>query len=136
MSEKTDKASPWRKFKIQDKTVSSTRAKAIQEGAVETTKLEKLKTDEVEELLQKIDPLIEQLNNLYHMYLAGVEKRPPVERRRVLDSMVRKILDSNKQTLGVKFRASTLASRYQMHCERWDKQLRALETGKRRGIKV
>lgn len=84
---------------------------------------------ELEDAIQKLDVMIEQVNNLYQMYFTGVERRPPVERRKLLDDHATKLAASSKPTLQGKFRANTALARYNTHCERWDKRLRSLESG-------
>ncbi len=84
----------------------------------------------IDQILRLIEPLIEQTNNLYAQYVAGVERRPPIEKRKQLDSMAAQLLAHPKPTSASKFKAQTVLTRYQIHRDRWDKLLRDLEDGK------
>lgn len=86
----------------------------------------------IEELLDRAEPLIEQLENLYKIYLAGIEKRPPIERRTYLDRTMEMITVMAKPTRALQFRCNTLHARYVTHKDRWDKLLKAYEGGKTR----
>lgn len=87
-------------------------------------------TEKLDELIQRSDVLIEQLNNLYNMYVVGVEKSPPTERRKQLDQMMLSIQMSSKPTAAILFKCSGSLSRYNTHRERWEKMIRDLESGK------
>lgn len=84
----------------------------------------------IEELLDRAEPLIEQLDNLYKIYLAGIEKRPPIERRTHLDRTMEMITMMAKPTRALQFRYNTLHARYVTHRDRWDKILKEREGGK------
>jgi len=81
----------------------------------------------LEDLIEKIPPLIEQVNQLYNMYLSGVEKRPPIERRQYLDQCIAQLGAFPKPTQVAQFKATTLLQTYQTHRDRWDRLLRAKE---------
>ncbi len=81
----------------------------------------------LEDLIEKIPPLIEQVNQLYNMYLSGVEKRPPIERRQYLDQCIAQLGAFPKPTQAAQFKATTLLQTYQTHRDRWDRLLRAKE---------
>lgn len=75
-------------------------------------------------LIEKSEPMIEQLNQLYQMYLAGVEKRPPLQLRQQLDQNFQKIQRTPKPTPMLQFRANTFVQHYQSYTQRWDKLLK------------
>ena len=77
--------------------------------------------DKLIENFQRVEPLIEQLNNLYNQFFAGVERRPPIERRKQLDQLMMSLQLSNKPTPAYQFRFNTLYTSYITHRERWDK---------------
>jgi hypothetical protein len=83
------------------------------------------------ELLDRVGPLLEQLNNLYAMFIAGVERRPPIERRQVLEAMIQQIGGLPKPTPAISFRVQTVLTSFNSHRDRWDKMLRDRENGKR-----
>jgi hypothetical protein len=95
---------------------------------------EGLSSDPAQKLLELLDrsgPLMEQLNNLYAMYMAGVEKRPPIERRQVLESIMQQIAGLPRPTPAIQFRVQTVIASFNTHRDRWDKLLRDRENGKR-----
>ena len=83
------------------------------------------------ELLDRVGPMLEQLNNLYAMYFSGVERRPPIERRQVLEAMIQQIGALPKPTPAISFRVQTVLTSFNSHRDRWDKMLRDRENGKR-----
>ncbi len=83
------------------------------------------------ELLDRAGPMMEQLNNLYAMFFAGVEKRPPIERRQVLEAVMQQIAGLPRPTPALAFRVQTVMASFTAHRDRWDKQLRDRENGKR-----
>lgn len=82
------------------------------------------------ELFDRMEPLIERLNSLYNQYILGVETRPPIEVRSQLDQLVTKLRNLGKPTPAQQFRFSTLNTSYNMHCDRWDRMCKDLESGK------
>lgn len=87
-------------------------------------------TDKLLELFQRAEPLIEQLNNLYNQFLAGVEQRPPLERRKQLDQTMATLQMMNKPTPAYQFRYTTLNASYITHRDRWERLCKDLESGK------
>jgi hypothetical protein len=83
------------------------------------------------ELLDRAGPMMEQLNNLYGMFFSGAEKRPPVERRQILDSVMQQITGLPRTTPALQFRVQTVISSYNAHKDRWDKMMRERELGRR-----
>ncbi len=89
-------------------------------------------TGDTQTLFQQIEPMLEQLNNLYQMYANGVEKRPPTERRQLLETLITRVQESARATPALRFRLSTILASYQSHKDRWEKLLKAVEQGKAR----
>jgi hypothetical protein len=83
------------------------------------------------ELMDRSGPMMEQLNNLYAMYLSGVERRPPIERRQVLDALMQQISGLPRPTPALQFRVQTVLASYTAHKDRWDKLMRERENGRR-----
>jgi hypothetical protein len=79
--------------------------------------------------MQRADVLIDQLSNLYNMYVAGVEKAPPTEKRKQLDQIIQTLTYSGKPTPSLIFKCGSMVSRYSTHKEKWDRMLKGLETG-------
>jgi hypothetical protein len=84
------------------------------------------------ELFSRVEPLIEQCNNLYNQYRAGIERRPPIERRQHLDQVMLTLQMMNKPTPAYQFRFATLQTSYTTHRDRWDRLIKDLEAGKKR----
>jgi hypothetical protein len=87
-------------------------------------------TDRLTHLLQQIEPMIEQLNNLYNQYLGGVDKFPPIERRKQLERLMEQLQEVPKPTQASQFRANSIRTHFQSYRDRWDRLLRDLEAGK------
>ena len=88
-------------------------------------------TQKLIELMDRSGPMMEQLNNLYAMYLSGVERRPPIERRQVLDAVMQQISGLPRPTPALQFRVQTVLASYTAHKDRWDKLMRERENGRR-----
>lgn len=86
--------------------------------------------DKFDDLIQRADPMIEQLNNLYKMFAAGVETLPPHERRKQLDQLMLSLQMMGKSGPTALFKFNSIQSKYQAHCEKWDRTLRDIESGK------
>lgn len=89
----------------------------------------------IDELILRGEPMIEQVNNLYVQYVAGVERLPPNERRKQLDQLMSQLQVIQKPNATYSFRINTLYTRYVTMRDRWDKLIKDLESGKihRRG---
>jgi len=83
-----------------------------------------------EELAHRAEPLIEQVNNLYQMYATGLEPRPPMEQRKMLDQLVTTMATMGKPTPAQQFRFSNLQQKYTAYKDRWERLLKDIESGK------
>jgi hypothetical protein len=88
-------------------------------------------TDKLHELLERIEPLMEQVHQLYNQYFSGLEKRPPLERRKQLDQAMEMIALLPKSTSSLQFKCSTVRTRYMSFAEQWDRKIRQLESQRR-----
>lgn len=86
--------------------------------------------DRLIEYYQRAEPMIEQLNNLYNQYVAGVDTHPPHERRKQLDQIMALLQGMAKPGPAYQFRYMTLNASYVTHRERWDRLMKDLETGR------
>jgi hypothetical protein len=84
-------------------------------------------TEKLLELLERMEPMVEQLNNLYTMYLQGVDRLPPIERRKQLDQVALTIHMMPKPTPALMFRANNALNHYNTNKERWDRMLKQKE---------
>lgn len=86
--------------------------------------------DRVEKLMDDLEVLIEQMGHLYTLFFQGIEKRPPIEKRTLLDKEIIILQNAMKGTPALKFRANSVISTYLTHRDRWDKKMKDLERGK------
>lgn len=87
---------------------------------------------ESEEDLHRLEVGLRQLKVQYDMFFGGGLKRQPVELRSRVDKIVKRYSDKPMRTHALRFRFTALVGRYNSFCERWGKQVRALEEGGRR----
>lgn len=87
-------------------------------------------TDQLVELMKRAEPMIEQLDHLYMMFVAGAEKIPPNEKRKILDQTMATLMTMSKSSQSSAFKYNSLHSRYVAYRDRWDKMLKDLEDGK------
>ncbi|HEX7088431.1 MAG TPA: hypothetical protein VF198_18880 [Vicinamibacterales bacterium] len=80
--------------------------------------------------LQLLESELRRLEAEYNMYFAGRLPRPPVETRRRVQTLVRTLDRQSISNYGVRFRFTTLQSRFQSLCDLWDRGLRAREEGR------
>src|SRR5262245_49217536 len=83
----------------------------------------------LDELFERAEKLIEQLNGLYNQFASGTELRPPMERRRQLDQIIQTLYMMQKPTQVYQFRFNGLYSMYQTHRTRWENVVRRVESG-------
>lgn len=102
-----------------------TQSKEITRTATRNIAIEKMVDN-----FERAEALIEQLNNLYNQYVAGVERLPPNERRKQLDQTMASLATVHKPTAAYLYRYNNLQSRYIAYRDRWDKLLKDLESGK------
>ncbi|HXE80233.1 MAG TPA: hypothetical protein VNK41_05750 [Vicinamibacterales bacterium] len=87
-------------------------------------------TPEIDRELDLLDAELKRLEAEYNMFFAGRLPRPPVDTRRRVEQMIRR-LDRNPLTnYGERFRFSTLQARFVRFTELWDRGLRAREEGR------
>jgi hypothetical protein len=86
--------------------------------------------EKLDELLLRADPLVEQLNNLYNIYISGAEQIPPTERRKNLDMIMVTLQMMSKPTPGALYKYTAIQAKYDTYRNRWDKLLKDLESGK------
>ena len=86
--------------------------------------------EKLEELLLRADPLVEQLNNLYNIYVSGAEQIPPTERRKNLDMIMVTLQMLSKPTPGALYKYTAIQAKYETYRNRWDKLMKDLESGK------
>src|SRR6185436_1952718 len=84
----------------------------------------------VERELQTLETEMKRLEAEYNMFFAGRLPRPPWERRKRVEALVKKYDRSHIQNYGDRFRFLTLQSKYAAFIDLWDRGLRAREEGR------
>ena len=84
--------------------------------------------------LEVLESSIRNLNAQYDAFLYGSSSKPPVEIRRRVNAMIRRLAGQEADTAADRFRFSTLQGRYNTLCERWDRLQQEKEAGKRPGV--
>jgi hypothetical protein len=126
---------PWRRLRErEDEDQTNTSLPSPNSGHADAVDVSKpISSDSVKmiQAMEQTSVLIDQVNSLYSQFLAGIEKRPPLERRKLLDDQMTKLSNASKLSASIKFRFSSLLSRYQTHRDRWDRSIKELENGAR-----
>lgn len=134
MAEKRD---PWAKFRKEDKEILN--RGAAKEAALTSPKnaqgIRGLPSNEsvqnLDEWLSKADTLIEQIQNLYQLYLNGMERLPPLTHRKQLEDLFsHKINLAAKTSASLKFKSQQLLTKYTTYKDKWDRIHKDLESGK------
>jgi hypothetical protein len=81
-------------------------------------------------LLSDIEPMIEQVNTLYRMFSAGVERLPPTQKRAQLQRLVEQLHAAPKPTPTLRFRVGAVVGKYNTMREKWDRLMKDIEAGK------
>ncbi len=82
------------------------------------------------ELLSKCEVMMEQITNLYGMWIQGMERAPPNERRRHLDDLILKIQAAAKPSANLRFRTAEFYTKFATYRDKWDRVLKDIESGK------
>lgn len=82
------------------------------------------------ELMERAEPLIYQVNSSYQQYVAGVEYMPPNERAKQLEQMMNQLMLMAKPTPAYRFRYQNIQNTYMTYRKRWEKMLQDLDSGK------
>jgi hypothetical protein len=124
----------WKRRREREDEEDELRAKRDQgkKGAQPSTAQKPESSEQAEDLVTRAETLIEQINNLYQMFFAGVERLPPIEKRKQLEQVMQSLARAGKSSAANQFRISSIQSRFTSYLERWDKLLRDLESGKKR----
>jgi hypothetical protein len=81
-----------------------------------------------------LEEAIRRLSAEYDAFLYGGATRPPVESRRHVDQMVRKLSAEQLDAAADRYRLNTLQGRYTTMLERWDRLQAEKESGRRPGL--
>ncbi|HKY21734.1 MAG TPA: hypothetical protein VJM31_10990 [Vicinamibacterales bacterium] len=80
--------------------------------------------------LQILESDLRKLEGEYNMYFSGRLPRPPWETRSRVEAMVKRLDRTHIQNYGVRFRFTTLQSRFAAFVDLWDRGLRSREEGR------
>jgi hypothetical protein len=84
--------------------------------------------------LQVLDQALRRLSAECDAFLYGSSSKPPLESRRHVEEMFRRLNASESMTAAERYRFSTLQGRFQALNERWDRLLAEKESGRRPGL--
>ncbi len=84
--------------------------------------------------LQVLEQSLRRLSAECDAFLYGSASRPPVETRRHVDEMLRRLNASDSMSAAERYRFSTLQGRFAALIERWERLLAEKESGRRPGL--
>ncbi len=84
--------------------------------------------------LRELEQAIRNLNAEYDAFLYGSSSKPPLEGRKHVEQMVRRLSAGEPDSSVDRYRLTTLQGRYNALCERWDRLLAEKEAGRRPGL--
>jgi len=87
-------------------------------------------TAEFNRELTALEADLKRLESEYNMYFAGRLKRPPWETRARVEATVKRLDRTSINNYGVRFRFTTLQTRFSRFIDLWDRALRAREEGR------
>ena len=85
---------------------------------------------DVDRDLERLAAELRRLEAEYNMYFAGRMPRPPIESRRRVEGMIRRLDNLAIANYADRFRFSTLQARFVKFVELWDRGLRSREEGR------
>jgi hypothetical protein len=80
---------------------------------------------DIDKQLARIDDDMRKLKIDFDIYLNGATKRPPLEQRARLDSMIKRMADNRTFTYAQRFQFNALVSRFTSYRELWRRALKA-----------
>jgi hypothetical protein len=84
--------------------------------------------------LQALEKAIGDLNAEYDAFLFGSKGKPPIDSRRRVEQLVKRLNAREPDTAADQYRFTTLQGRFNALCERWDRLLLEKEAGRRPGV--
>jgi hypothetical protein len=84
--------------------------------------------------LDRIDVMTRQLQVKWELFFNGAEKKPPSELQTQLETLIKRINNTEIRNNGDRFRFQGLSARYTTFNELWQKKLRAREEGRTYGM--
>ena len=84
----------------------------------------------IEKELNDLDRAITTLKIEYERYFGGELKRPPIQARRNIEDLLRRVGNADVEKAAERFRLQSIQSRYNSFVELWEKRLQAREEGR------
>ena len=84
--------------------------------------------------LRVLEEALRRLNAEYDGFLYGSTQKPPIQTRRHVEEMVRRLNASEDMSAAERYRFSTLQGRFSSLVERWDRLQGEKESGRRPGL--
>ncbi len=84
--------------------------------------------------LPVLEEAIRRLSAEYDAFLYGTGPRPPIESRRHVEEMIRRLNAVSSDSSADRYRFTTLQGRYNALCERWERLQAEKESGRRPGL--
>jgi hypothetical protein len=85
--------------------------------------------------LQLLERAIQRVNAEYDGFFYGTAAKPPVQSRRTVDEMIRRLSSAEAESAADRYRLATLQGRYVALCERWERLQTEKEAGRRPGVR-
>jgi hypothetical protein len=86
-------------------------------------------TNEVQQLLDDLEPRIERLKSLYQQYFMGIEKIPPHVLRKDVERSLWRLRRQRLQTTRLRFKFQQIVQRYNTYQQHWARIMRDIERG-------
>ncbi len=93
----------------------------------------------IQEDFDRVDVMLRQLQVKWDLFFNGAEKKPPSELQTQVETLIKRLNNTEIRNNGDRFRFQGLSARYTTFNELWQKRLRAREEGRafgRHGIKA
>ncbi len=84
--------------------------------------------------LRVLEEALKRLNAEYDAFLYGSSAKPPVQSRRHVEEMIRRLNSSEAMSAAERYRFSTLQGRFCALAERWERLQEEKEAGRRPGL--
>jgi hypothetical protein len=75
--------------------------------------------------ISKLEDDIRKLKNEFDIYFNGAVKRPPLEARARVDSLIRRISDNRGLSYAQRYQLNSLVAKYSSYRELWRRNMRA-----------
>ena len=84
-------------------------------------------SEEIDKKINETRILMDQTHQLYLQYFGGIERRPPIEKARLLEGKILELQRLNVTLTTAKFKISQFISQYKVMRELWERKLKDME---------